>query len=331
MKKSLKMILVVIILAFLLTGYAHAVATLGGTLIRKVPGKRMIVLKLKSGTEKKVILAKHCKAYRMNQRAILSQFRIGEQIVIKICSPLNANPLRAEIIMDKYSAAQYSSYKTTTPVYNNQSSGGGFATTCGAAPTGLPPVTGVYPHATHGGWPNNNSLPDSVKMGGGSPQGGKMVAAPSPWGSPAIGAVLSGGSGNQANWGNPSTGGGSISSTTTSGGSGSVISTGTSQGVTPNQGAWTVNPTAEKKKKKSVTFHGKVFQVNHNYNAIYVNQFGSKKTYTVMIRPKTRILDHMTKQPLTLSQIRLNLIVQVRGSASIDGIVDAATIIVQRR
>lgn len=333
MRKPIKIFLTAVIISFLISGYAYAVATLGGTLIKKVPGKRMIVIKLKSGTEKNVILVSRCKAYRLNQRAHLSSFRIGEQIVIKICSPLNANPLKAEILMDKFSAKQYASYKTTTPLYDPTKTGGGYATTGGAAPIGLPPVTGVYPNAVGSGWPNNNQLPNSVKMGS-SPSGGGMKAAPAPWGSPAIGPVLSGsgGGGGSADWGSPAGGGGGESiSGQLGGGNGSVMPSDTQpQGVIPGQGAWVANPTAQKKRGKNVSFQGKVFQVNHNYNAIYVNSFGQKKTYTVMIRPKTKILDFMSKQQLTLDQIRMKQVVQVTGTSAMDGIVDATTVMVQR-
>jgi len=331
LRKSIKIFLMAVIIAFLISGYAHAVATLGGTLIKKIPGKRMIVIKLKSGTEKKVILVSRCKAYRLNQRALLTSFRIGEEVVIKICSPLNANPLKAEILMDKFSAKQYASYKITTPMYDPTKTGGGYATTGGAAPSGLPPVTGVYPNAVNSGWPNNNQLPGSVKMGS-SPSGGGMKAAPAPWGSPAIGPVLSGGGGGgSADWGSPAGGGGESISGQLGGGNGSVMPSDTSsQGVTPGQGAWVANPTAQKKRAKNVSFQGKVFQVNHNYNAIYVNSFGQKKTYTVMIRPKTRILDFMTKQQLTLDQIQMKKVVQVTGTSASDGIVDATTVMVQR-
>ena len=332
MKKAFRNLILIALIFIFLSGYAHAVATLSGKLIKKIPGKRMIVIQLKSGTEKKVILAGHCKAYRMNQKAILPSFRIGETVVIKICSPLNANPLRAEILMDKYSSAQYNSFKKVTPTYDQHHTGGGFATTCGSAPSGLPPVSGVYPNATHGGWPNNNKLPSSVSSVSGSPQGGSMTAAPAPWGSPAIGDVLSGGGGNSSSWGTPSSGSGTISSGTTTGGPGSVVTEAAGgSGVTPNQGNWVVNPTKKKKRSKAVSFQGKVFQVNQNYNAIYVNQLGTKKTYTVMIRPKTKVQDFMTNQPLTINQIKINYVVNIMGSTSMDGMVDATMVKVQRR
>ncbi len=331
MKKLSGIIILALVLIYMASACAYAVATLGGTLIKKDPGKRMIVLKLQSGTEKNVILAGNCKAYKMNQKAILPDFRVGEAIVVKICSPLNEDPLRAEIIMDQYSASQYQSFKTITPTYDQSKAGGGFATSCGAAPTGLPPVTGVYPGAK-GGWPNNNSLPASLSGPSGGPQGGGMNAAPAPWGSPAIGDVLSGGGGGTGSWGNPADGGGTISSGAP-GGTGSVVTeaASTGSGVTPDQANWVVNPTAKKDNVKDVSFQGKVFQVNPGYKAIYVNQLGSNKTYTVMIRPATKIQDFMTNQPLTLEQIQLNFVVNVMGSSSTDGIVDASMVKVQRR
>lgn len=331
MKKVSGIITITLILVYLISSYVYAAATLGGTLIKKDPGKRMIVLKLQSGTEKNIILAGNCKAYKLNQKAILPDFRVGEAIVVKICSPLNEDPLRAEIIMDPYSASQYQSFKTLTPTYDQNKAGGGFATSCGAAPTGLPPVTGVYPGAK-GGWPNNNSLPASLSGPSGGPQGGSMNAAPAPWGSPAIGDVLSGGGGGTGSWGSPADGSGTISSGAP-GGTGSVVTEAASSGsaVTPDQANWVVNPTEKVDKVKPVSFQGKVFQVNPNYKAIYVNELGTNKTYTVMIRPGTKIQDFMTNQPLLLEQIQLNFVVNIMGSSSMDGIVDASMVKVQRR
>lgn len=331
MSKTLKIFLAALVMFCFTFVCAHAVATLGGTLVKKIPGKRMIVIKLKSGAEKNVVLVGQCKAYRLNQKALLTSFRIGEEVVVKLCGPLNEDPLKAEILMDRFSSTQYSSFKTVTPTYNKTNSGG-FATTSGAAPAGLPPVQGVYPNSVSGGWPNNNTLPQSVSgMGTSASASSTMTAAPSPWGSPAMGAVLSGGGGDGASWGSPSSGGGTISAAPPSGGNGSIANTGTGpSGVTPEQANWVTNPTAEKKRVQNISFQGKIFQVNQEYSAIYVNKMGDNKTYTVMIRPKTKVLDYMTKMPLTLADLRTGLVTQVTGTTASEGIVDAVTVMVQR-
>lgn len=330
MKGYSKSILILMVLLLSVCDSAFGVATIGGVIVGKDAGSRTITLRLQSGAEKKVVLVPGAKAYRLNQPAILPNFNVGDEVVVKICSPLNEDPLRAEILMDKFSASQYSAFKTTTPTYNKSQAGGGFATSGGAAPIGLPPVSGVYPNAA-GGWPNNNTLPSSVGPMGSGPAGGSMTAAPSPWGSPAIGDVLSGGGGGASQtWGTPSPATGTISAQPSFGGESSVMSPDVSSGVTPNQGAWVANPTADKQRVKQVSLQGRVFEVNQNMSSIYVNELGSNKTYTVTIRPDTNIRDIITGSPLTMNQILVNQVVNISGESSMEGIVTAKAIQVQR-
>jgi hypothetical protein len=326
MKRIFTLAAAIILIELLMCSGAFAVATLSGTLIKKEPGKSMIIIKLKSGSEKRVILAPGCQAYRMNEKALLSGFQLGEEVVIKICSPLNEDPLRAEILMDRYSAAQYLSFKTVTPTYDTNSKSGGFATSCGAAPKTMPAMKGVYPGGPN--WHSGNTVPDSAPMGS-SPAGGAMTANPSPWGSPAIGSVISGGGGGDASWGSPSVSGETIS-TPSSGGPGSITSGSTSGGVDPKSGAWVANPVKQNKSEKPIEIQGKVTQINPNYNAIYVTPFGKTETYTIMIRGNTKLLDFMTKQPLLFGQIQMNQIVKISGTIASEGMINAASVMVQR-
>ncbi|MCE1246900.1 MAG: hypothetical protein LWY06_09665 [Firmicutes bacterium] len=320
MKKIIAIVAAVFLLQFFAATGAHAVATLSGVLIKKEPGKRMIIIKLKSGTEKRITLAPGCQAYRLNEKALLTSFQLGEEIVVKICSPLNEDPLRAEILMDKFSAAQYLSFKTVTPTYDTNSKSGGFATTCGAAPNSMPANKGNYPGGSN--WDTAVAMPTMS-----SPTGGSMTANPAPWGSPYIGPAISGG-GSDASWGSPA--GGTISSPA-GGGPGSITTdSSTSGGVDPKAGAWVANPVKQTKSAKPVEMQGKISQINANYNAIYVTPFGKTETYTVMVRGTTRVTDFMTKQPLTFSQFQMNQVVKITGTTASEGIIDASSVMVQR-
>lgn len=316
---------------------AYPVATIGGTIVKNVPSKRTMVIKLKSGSEKKVVLTRHAKAYKLNQPALFSSFHPGEYVVVKICNPINESPWQAEIIMDNYSAKQYSAYRTITPTHT-KTAGGGFATSAGAAPEGLPPVTGVYPNATNAHWPNNNQLPSTITWG--QPKGkSSMKAAPSPWGSPAMGSVLSG---PQSENSQSISSGGGVSYDTgpaaaqPGGGTGSIMNEeqkqteGTNLGITPGQGAWAANPTQEAPTRKMINFQGKVRRYDAAYNAFYVMDMSSSKIYTVKLRNSTKITDYFTKQSLTPEQVTTGKVVAVSGVLNPNKIVEALQIRVQR-
>ncbi len=320
----------VFVCLFALTLPAFSLATIGGTIVRMNLSQRKIVIKLKSGSERVVFFVPGAKAYKLNQPALFSSFHVGEYVVVKICNPLNEKPWKANLLMDSYSAKQYSAYHKIVPVY--KPSGGGFATSAGAAPESLPPVTGVYPNAVTNQWPNNNAVPKGISWG--QPIGGGMKAAPSPWGSPAMGAVLSGPSSNGS--------GSSVSNSTgavqyNTGSSAVKYPTSTTAnptngnnlGITPQQGQWAANPTAEPTTRKLVTIQGRIRRYDASGNVVYVKGLADKKMYTVQIRKSTKVLDYFTKQPIAVNG-NVGKVAVVYGVLNPNNIVYALKIQIQR-
>jgi hypothetical protein len=193
MKKSascLKVFMLFCIFWIISTAAAHAVAMYGGRIVHINPVERKIVLKLGSGAEKTVLLEEECKAYKQSQPARLHQFRVGEYVVLKLSSPLNEDPLRAEIIMDEVSAKRFQAQRTIVPLVRIVT--GGFATTGGTAAPGMAPLTGNYVNAVTPPPGVQHITGSPYHSGSTFPSGNAPTsAAASPWGSPAFGSVIS--------------------------------------------------------------------------------------------------------------------------------------------
>jgi hypothetical protein len=320
-------ILMGILITLFIPYQVFAIAMIGATVIRMEPASRTLVVKLQSGMEKRVVLAENAKAYFLNQPAEISAIKPGQYVVIKLCSPMNEDPWRAELVLDAYSAKQYSSYRTIAPVTPKMARGG-FATSAGAASPGLPPLTGVYPNAITKQWPNNSQLPDSLKWN--PVNSGTLKAQPSPMGSPAIGAVLSGEQGADPGWGGVSYETWPVSGQP-GGGDGSVMSQGDDKPVVnPNQGDWAAKPLEGPSKMKVIELLGRVGHYDAGYQALYVQDLNSEKVYTVLVKSNTKILDYNTNQPLPLESVASGLIVLVSGTCSSDNVVRVRQMRVQR-
>ena len=319
-------------MVLMLTGQALAIATVGAKLIRINGANRALTVELKSGTRKQAVLVKHAKAYILNQPARFNAFKPGQYVVLKICNPLNDSPWQVEVLMDTYSAKQYTTYRTVTPMHPKTASGG-FATSGGASAPGLPPVTGVYPSAISNQWPNNNKLPQGLTWG--TSTAGSMKAQPSPWGSPAMGAVLSGspGNGNPSAAGNPAPGvinydtGPAPTTNTTGEPKGSVIP---NLGIKPDQGNWAAKPTEKLPSKRVMNVQGKIRQYDPGYSTLYVQDFNKPLIYTVIITRNTKLIDYMTGEPVTANQLRAGLVVKVLGTGGDDNVIRSSQIRVQR-
>ncbi|MFP4499103.1 MAG: hypothetical protein ACLFQV_12915 [Vulcanimicrobiota bacterium] len=259
------------------------------------------------------MLAPGAKAYKLNQPAILSSFRIGEYIVVKIKNPINETPWLAEIIMDSYSAKQYTASKTIVPVHQPKS--GGYMTSAGAASASMAPAaTGIYPNAIKQTWPSE------------SPALGTMTAAPSPWGSPAIGdAISGGGNNNNANAGsmaNTSTGTatydtGPVTSdpakTTTKD---TNISGSHATSITPGQANWAAKPKQDEATKRMVNIQARVRQFDSSSDTVYAQDLNNSTVYTVSLKDTTKITDYTTEQPIGSEFLAPGKIVLIFGVAS---------------
>jgi hypothetical protein len=191
MKKLVCIFGLLLIFNFLLVANSFAIATLGGTIVSiNLPEKQMVIV-LRSGAQRTIMFEDKCIAYKFNQSAHLSQFKPGDYVVIKISSPLNYEPMHAEIVMDEISARSYVERRTIVPMI--RPSGGGFATTAGAASRSVVPLTGAYinavtpPPGVTAVERGTNPAMDAFSPVGTAPG----TVAPSPWGSPAMASVIS--------------------------------------------------------------------------------------------------------------------------------------------
>jgi hypothetical protein len=343
---------------FFLLSYltSYAVATMGGTIVSINPAERKMVIKLGTGVEKTILLTKDAKAYKMNQAVRLFNFRVNEYVVLKIASALNEVPIRAELVMDSYSAQQYTAYRTVTPV--SKPIGGGYATTGVTSPTDVAPLRGVYPNASTiepgqvpfpeaQNWNTNNINPN-----GNAP----MKVVPSPWGSPAMGAVLSppnGGNSGKGGSTNSSSGGGGgpvtyntgpVTPQTTMGGVNyntgpsannpvvdpTASNVPTSSGLTPDQAAWVANPTSNAPTKRMITFQGKIKSVDASHITLNIEELNSNNVYVVTLKKNTKITDYMTGLTVIPNAIQADKVVNVSGIAVSQTMVEALSIQIQR-
>ncbi len=327
--KKIFPVLLALVMVLLFAGEALATATIGATIVSINPSGSSLTVELKSGTRKEAVLVKHFKAYILNQPARLNAFKPGQYVVLKICNPLNDSPWQVEVLMDTYSARQFTQYRTVTPIHPPTASGG-FATSGGSSSPGLPPVTGVYPNAISNQWPNNNQLPQGLTWNPNN--SGTMKAQPSPWGSPAMGDVVSGNPGT----GNPpmvSDGGvvnydtGPAVTATSEDSKGSVIP---NLGIKPDQGNWASKPTENLPTRRVMDIMGRIRQYDAGYSTLYVEDFNKPVIYTVLFSPNSKILDFMTNETVAGEHLKVGLVVKVLGTGGDDNVIRASQIRVQR-
>lgn len=326
--KKLNSIFLAAVIFLSICSQAFATAMIGATVVRMEPSNRTIVVKLQSGMEKTVVLTENAKAYFLNQPAELSAIKPGQYIVVKLCCPMNEEPWRAELIMDSYSAKQYTSYRTLAPA-SPRIAKGGFATSAGASYPGLPPLTGVYPNAITRQWPNNSQLPESLKWN--PSNSGSFKAQPAPMGSPAIGAVLSGSTeADPYGWGGVSYDSGPVTGQT-GGGNGSVLAQEEDKPkINPGQGDWAAKPLEGPSSMRVIELLGRVSHYDAGIQAFYVQDLNSEKVYVVQAKCTTKILDYNTNQALPLAYVTPGLIIIVSGTCSSDNVVRVRQMRVQR-